>query len=262
LTKPTYKEVKPDEKVPLEKVEVHRISIDPTLSILELLTIINEKEKEGIIILLDISFESSPQSAKYGSRIGFGKDGRLIVRRMEDTMYVPKRTFKFTKDYTIEDGIEAFEELDQYLIETKHDYTLDIYPIYLTVLDKGAKPERAPMIIRFGKKRKVDKNSEIGLELSGAQIMPLDAIKLFTAKRDKRTKNWRKGSIPSRIADKMKRYIDGTYFIEADDVKNYTRHIYKSDFTIKTTCIVGKERKTFDRYTPISGGECRKVPKD
>ena len=91
--------------------------------------------------------------------------------------------------------------------------------------------------------------------------MPLDAVKLFKARYNSKKEKYERTGIPSVITEKMKHYDPESQFIDADDLKNYTRNLYESDFTIRTNCIVGKETKVFAKFTTIPGGTCKIVPK-
>jgi len=255
-----YKDIKPDEKGIIERVEVERITINPEFSLPELLYVMNESKIRKEIEILRIGFEGSLQTKNF-TEMGFGKGKKVIIKQTGTGMSIPRKILKISDSYTIEDLINAFDELEDYLISHKHNYTLDIYPVKLTLVDKGFSPNYAQHIVVFEKRRNVDKNSEVGHMLKGAQYMPLDAVKLFKAKYNIKKEKYEKTGIPSIIADKMNQYDTESQFIDADDVKNYTRNLYDSEFTIRTNCIVGKETKVFAKFTTIPGGTCKIVPK-
>jgi len=255
-----YKDIKPDEKSTIERVEVERITINPEFSLLELLQLMNESKERKEIEILRIGFEGSLQTKNF-TEMGFGKDKKVVIKQTGTGMSIPRKILKISNSYTIEDLINAFDELEDYLISHKHDYTLDIYPVKLTLVEKGSSPNYAQHIVVFEKRRKVDKTSEVGYLLKGAQYMPLDAVKLFKAKYNSKKEKYEKTGIPTIIADKMSHYDAESQFIDADDIKNYTRNLYDSEFTIRTNCIVGKETKVFAKFTTIPGGTCKIVPK-
>ena len=255
-----YKDVKPDEKGVIEKVEVERITITPELSLIELLNVMNESKKRKEIEILKIGFEGSLQTQTF-KEMGFGKEKKVVIKQTGTGMSIPRKVLRINSSYTIEDLINAFNELEDYLISYKHDYSLDIYPVKLSLIDKGCAPNYAQHIVVFEKRRKVDKNSEVGSMLKGAQYMPLDAVKLFKAKYNGKKNKYEKIGIPSVITEKMKHYDSKSQFIDADNIKNYTRNLYESEFTIRTNCIVGKETKVFAKFTTIPGGTCKIVPK-
>jgi len=255
-----YKDLKLDEKGIIERVEVERITINPELSINELLHIMNESKKRKEIEILKIGFEGSLQTKNF-TEMGFGKGKKVVIKQTGTGMSIPRKVLIISTSYSIQDLSNAFNELEDYLISHKHNYSLDIYPVKLTLVDKGSTPNYAQHIIVFEKRRKVDKNSEVGFMLKGAQYMPLDAVKLFKAKYNRKKGKYEKTGIPSIITEKMKNYDPDSQFIDADDVKNYTRNIYDSNFTIRTNCIVGKETKIFAKFTTIPGGTCKIVPK-
>ncbi|MFW9874943.1 MAG: hypothetical protein ACFFG0_17690, partial [Candidatus Thorarchaeota archaeon] len=248
------------EKGLLEKVEVERITINPELSLIELLSVMNESKKRKEIEILKIGFEGSLQTTNF-TEMGFGKGKKVTIKQTGTGMSIPRKVLKITHSYTIEDLIDAFNELEDYLISHKHDYTLDIYPVKLSLVDRGTAPNYAQHIVVFEKRRKVDKNSEVGSMLKGAQYMPLDAVKLFKTKYNGKKNKYEKTGIPSVITEKMKHYDSKSQFIDADNIKNYTRNLYESEFTIRTNCIVGKETKVFAKFTTIPGGTCKIVPK-
>lgn len=255
-----YKDIKPDEKSSIEKVEVERITINPELSLNELLFVMNKSKKMKEIEILKIGFEGSLQTQTL-KEMGFGKEKKVVIKQTGTGMSVPKKVLRIDSSYTIEDLIDAFNELEDYLISHKHNYALDIYPVKLSLVDKGCAPNYAQHIVVFEKRRKVDKNSEVGSMLKGAQYMPLDAVKLFKAKYNGKKNKYEKIGIPSVISEKMKQYDSKSQFIDADNIKNYTRNLYESEFTIRTNCIVGKETKVFAKFTTIPGGTCKIVPK-
>lgn len=255
-----YKDIKPKSKASMEKVEVERLTIDPRLTMIELLKKLNVCIKQNKLALVNVGFEGSLQTQKVVEK-GFGKGKKLVIKQSSAGLQIPRKIIKISHKYSIRDLIEAFKELDEYLIKNVHDYSLDVYPVKLTILDKGTVPNHAMMIVKFEKRRKVAKNSEVGTLLKGAQYMPLDAVDLRKAKFDAKRGRYIKKERPNGIQEKFDLYDNQSRFVEADDIKNYTRNIYDSEFTIKTSCIVGKERKVFDRYTTLEDGSCRIVPK-
>jgi len=255
-----YKDIKPDDKGIIERVEVERITINPEFNLTELLNLINESQKRKEVEILKIGFEGSLQTTAF-SEMGFGKGKKVVIKQTGTGMSVPRKILMITDSYTINNLIDAFNELENYLISHKHDYMLDIYPVKLTLVDKGTAPYYAQHIVVFEKRRKVDKNSEVGSMLKGAQYMPLDAVKLFKTKYNGKKEKYEKIGILSVIAEKMKHYDSKSQFIDADDIKNYTRNLYESEFTIRTNCTVGKETKVFAKFTTIPGGTCKIVQK-
>ena len=255
-----YKDIKPDDNGIIERVEVERITINPELDLNKLLYLINESRKRKEIELLKIGFEGSLQNTTF-SEMGFGKGKKVVIKQAGTGMSVPRKILRFIDSYTINDLIDAFNELENYLISHKHDYSLDIYPVKLTLVDKGHSPNYPQHIVVFEKRRKVDKDSEVGSMLKGAQYMPLDAVKLYKAKYNAKKEKYEKIGIPSVIAEKMRHYDSKSQFIDADNIKNYTRNLYESEFTIRTNCIVGKETKVFAKFITIPGGICKIVPK-
>ena len=255
-----YKDIAPDEKGTIEKVEVERITINPKFSLTELLQKMKEAQKRNEIEILKIGFEGSLQTSDF-TEMGFGKGKRVTIKQTSTGMSIPRKILKINDSYTVEDLIQAFNDLEDYLIKNKHDYNLDIYPVKLSLVDKGSSPNYPQHILIFEKRRKVDKNSEVGSLLKGAQYMPLDAVKLYKTKYNAKKRKYEKLGIPTVISNKMKNYDQESQFIDADDIENYTRHIYLSEFTIRTNCIVGKETKVFAKFTTIPDGTCKIVPK-
>lgn len=255
-----YKDIAPDEKGTIEKVEVERVTINPKLSLTELLQKLKDAQKRKEIEILTVGFEGSLQNINF-TEMGFGKEKRVTIKQTGTGMSIPRKILKINDSYTVEDLIQAFNDLEDYLIKNKHDYNLDIYPVKLSLVDNGSSPNYPQNILIFEKRRKVDKNSEVGSLLKGAQYMPLDAVKLFKTKYNAKKRKYEKLGIPTVISDSMKKYDYDSQFIHADHVKNYTRNIYDSEFTIRTNCIVGKETKIFAKFTAIPGGTCKIVPK-
>ena len=255
-----YKDVEPEKKGKIDKVEVKRITIDPRLSLLQLLEKINEIKKKKELELIDIGFEGSLQTQHVVEK-GFGKKEKLVIKQSTTGLQIPRKIIKITNSYTIEDLIDAFKELDNYLITYVHNYSLDVYPVKLTIVDKGVSPNFASMIVKFAKRRTVAKDSEVGALLKGAQYMPLDAIDLRRVEYNAKKQKYVKKERPKGIEEKFEQYDKDSRFIEADHINNYTRHLYECDFTIKTSCIVGKERKVFDKFTTIEGSSCKIIPK-
>ncbi len=255
-----YKDIKPDDKGIIERVEVERITINPELSLNELLLVMNKSKKMKEIEILKIGFEGSLQAQTF-KEMGFGKEKKVVIKQTGTGMSIPRKVLRIDSSYNIEDLIDAFNELEDYLISHKHNYSLDIYPVKISLVDKGNAPNYAQHIVVFEKRRGVDKNSEVGIMLKGAQYMPLDAVKLFKAKYNVKKNKYEKIGIPSVITEKMKHYDSKSQFIDADDIKNYTRNLYESEFTIRTNCIVGKETKVFAKFTTIPEGICKIVPK-
>ena len=255
-----YKDIKPDDKGIIERVEVERITIDPKLSLIELLNAIKNSKNRKEIEILKVGFEGSLQTQTF-KEMGFGKDKKVVIKQTGNGMSIPRKILRINSAYTIEDLIDAFDELEDYLISHKHDYSLDNYPVKLTLIDKGSVPNYPQHIVVFEKRRKVDKDSQVGSMLKGAQYMPLDAVKLYKAKYDVKKEKYEKIGIPSVIVEKMNHYDSKSQFIDADDIKNYTRNLYESEFTIRTNCIVGKETKVFAKFTTVPGGTCKIVPK-
>lgn len=256
----TYKDIAPDEKGTMEKVEVERVTINPKFSLTELLDKLKDTQKRKEIEILKIGFEGSLQTTNFTER-GFGKEKKVTIKQTGTGMSIPRKTLEITDSYTIDDLIQAFKDLEDFLIKNKHDYNLDIYPVKLSLVDKGSSPNYPQHILIFEKRRKVDKNSEVGSLLKGAQYMPMDAVKLFKTKYNAKKRKYEKLGIPTIISEAMKKYDRESQFIHADHVKNYTRYIYDSEFTIRTNCIVGKETKIFAKFTAIPGGTCKIVPK-
>ena len=255
-----YKDIKPDDKGIIERVEVERITINPELSLNELLCVMNKSKKMKEIEILKIGFEGSLQAQAF-KEMGFGKEKKVVIKQTGTGMSIPRKVLRIDSSYYIEDLIDAFNELEDYLISHKHNYSLDIYPVKISLVDKGSAPNYAQNIVVFEKRRGVDKNSEVGIMLKGAQYMPLDAVKLFKAKYNVKKNKYEKIGIPSVITEKMKHYDSKSQFIDADDIKNYTRNLYESEFTIRTNCVVGKETKVFAKFTTIPDGSCKIVPK-
>ncbi len=258
MGKPTVKTVDPSIATVIEKVPVYRITIDPRLDIYELLLKIRNDEKKGLIQLLSVGYEGGIQT-RDSEKIKFGKDGKVVLKITPSAIFTPKKVIKLTDNYTINDLINAVEELDKYRMATEHAY-LNIYPISMDILDKG-NINKALTLVKFRKERRVDKTSEVGEMLSGMQTMPLDAMALYIVSLDSKTGKYIKGETPSVIAEEMTHYKQGEYVLSADHVQNYTRNIYHTSFTVKRKCLVGKERKTVDLFFPIDGGQCQLVDK-
>lgn len=255
-----FKDIDPNKKGQIEKVEVERITIDPRLSMIELLQKLKECEKKHKIELIDIGFEGSLQTQQVVEK-GFGKGKKLVIKQSSAGLQIPRKIIDISEIYTIGDLIDAFNELEDFLIKNVHNYSLDVYPVKLTIVDKGSATNYARMLVKFAKQRKVAKDSEVGAILKGAQYMPLDAVDLRKVKYSSKKQRYIKKSRPKIIEEKFNQYNKESRFVEADHIKNYTRNLYDSEFTIKTSCIVGKERKVFDRFTTIEDGSCRIVAK-
>ena len=190
-----------------------------------------------------------------------GIDNKFIIKESGTAVNVPPRVIKLTDDYTIEDLIEAVDEYEEYRKKHEHDYTLNTYPILLDFLDIDQTPDDPNYLIRFRKERHVSKDSDIGMMLSGAQTKPLDAVILYTVKKNKKTGNYVNKKIPPHIKKDMEHFDSGDYVLKADDVQNYTTNIYYASFIVKRTCLIGKETRTIERFFPINGSKCKLIPK-
>ena len=120
-----YKDIKPDERGNLERVEVERITINPKFSLMELLNVMNECKKRREIEILKIGFEGSLQTQTF-NEMGFGKEKKVVIKQTGTGMSIPRKVLIINPSYSIEDLIDAFNELEDYLISHKHDYHPDL----------------------------------------------------------------------------------------------------------------------------------------
>ncbi len=247
------KTLKKGKKIKIIKVPV--VSIDPTLSVYELLRKIYEEEEKKHILLLSLTFEGSIQSDNPMVKF-YGKKRRLKIKFTNDTN-IPKTTIKFTDKYTTVDLIGAFDELEEDLLKMKHNYSMDIYPIRLFVLDRGSISNKSLNAIKFNKERNINKQSEFGRLLSGRQVKPLDAVMIYIVTIDKKTGKYKfgKGSIPGNIAKEKEQYEMGKFVLKVDHVERYTRHIRHASFTGIRICPVGRSVQTIAKYSAIDGAD-------
>ncbi len=251
------------DKLKTEKItrdNIRKITIDPRLNIIELLELLYKAEERDEIEVLRITFDSK----------SFTKDpmitavGKIRYVSSEFFMKVPLQTVKFGEDYSVEELLKDMKELDNFLIEEYHAYTIEnLYPISITVLDIGKEK-----IVKFAKVRQIDKQSQIGQMLRGGQIMPLDAIDLHHAKLDKDLL-WVLRGRPEGIQKDIESYLKGNYIINAVDIKKYTDHLHPHTeehdgqhckFTIITTCpVIIKERNVKIITVDEEEGSCEMV---
>lgn len=180
-----------------------------------------------------------------------------------DGTNVPKKTIYFSDDYTTIDLIEAFDELEEDLLKDSYKYSMDIYPIKLFILDRGSISNKSLTVVQFNKERKISKQSEVGKMLSGQQVMPLDAVMVYSASLDKRTGKYKYGkkTIPKGIAEEKKQYEQGKFVLDVDHVERYTRHVCHASYTGIRTCKVGRTIETIAKYEAIDGiSKCEWIP--
>lgn len=245
----------------IEEEEWNRVSIKPVLSnnVKNLVEII--RDFEGVE-LLRIEFECTSKGEGI-SRKGYGKEEKVKVEFTESSMRIPKQTHKITPNYTIHDLLFAFRDIESEILEKDNTFTFDgIYPNSLMIFDKGSAPNFAEHIVVFNKVRKINPKSDVGKILNTIH-MPIDLIEVSKAKlREKFDVGENRDRISYKRAGKIRDIDDSEIeFIDADDVKKYTRNIYDSEFTDKTSCIVGVETKETKKVVPIEGGSCKIVPK-
>ncbi|KKN59000.1 hypothetical protein LCGC14_0546750 [marine sediment metagenome] len=245
------KTLKKDKTVDIIPVPV--VSINPTLSVYELLKKIHREEEKKHVSLLSLTFEGSIQADNPMVKF-YGKKRRLKIKFTNDTN-IPRTTIKFDEKYTTIDLIDAFDELEKDLLEMKHDYSMDIYPSRLFILDKGSISNKSLIAIKFNKERKISKQSEFGRLLKGLQVEPLDAVMIYVVTIDKRTGKYKfgKGSIPGNIAKEKEQYEMGKFVLNIDHVERYTRHVCHASFTGVRTCQIGRSVQTIAKFSAIDG---------
>ena len=88
-----YKDIAPDEKGTIEKVEVERVTINPKLSLTELLQKLKDAQKRKEIEILTVGFEGSLQNINF-TEMGFGKEKRVTIKQTGTGMSIPRKILK------------------------------------------------------------------------------------------------------------------------------------------------------------------------
>jgi len=146
------------------------------------------------------------------------------------------------------------------MIKNNYEYeTNSIYPTHISLVDA-----ETGYIVKFGKVRFVDIESEIGHKIKPLQ-KPLDAFEIFTGKLNKKTWNYVNKTTPEEIKASTKNFYDEFKFIDPIHIKQYAPNIYNAEVTALTLCDAWKRTDTVDIFNSENlppGSKCRVVGKD